>query len=107
MAIEDRSILRAHLISRNTDSNGNDITTHFIAVPLNELPKYEADGNCAENSYVWKISSLTIDQQRKLLVKLKYLCSNKNRAALLEMISLIRTEAGAQAKKSEAYHHEK
>jgi hypothetical protein len=93
MAIEDRSILRAHLISRNTDSNGNDISTHFIAVPLDELPKYEADGNCAENSYIWEISSLTMDQLRKLLTKLKYSCSNKNRAALLEMVSLIGKEA--------------
>jgi hypothetical protein len=70
MAIEDRSILRAHLLSRNTDSNGNDVTTHFIAVPLDELPKYEADDNCAENSYIWEISSLTMDQLRKLLTKL-------------------------------------
>jgi hypothetical protein len=97
MAIEDRSILRAHLISRNTDSNGNDVTTHFIAVPLDELPKYEADDNCAENSYIWEISSLTMDQLRKLLTKLKYSCSNKNRAALLEMISLIGTEAALPA----------
>jgi hypothetical protein len=97
MAIEDRSILCAHLISRNTDSDGNDITTHFIAIPLHELPKYKADGSCAENSYIWEILSLTIDQLRKLLVKLKYSCSNKNHAALLEMISLIGTKAALPA----------